>query len=100
MANVGTAQMTITPRFDNLSASVNKALSGVNVSSGSAKLGSSVSDGVSRGLGGLARSGALIGAFSAVTSRAMDVVGSHVGSAVSRLDTLKNYPVVMEDLGV
>lgn len=100
MPNVGTAQMTITPKFDHLSASVNKALSGVDTSAGATKLGVGVSDGVSRGLDGLARSGALIGAFSAVTSRAMDVVGSHVGSAVSRLDTLKNYPVVMEDLGV
>ncbi|MCI6547589.1 MAG: tape measure protein [Coriobacteriaceae bacterium] len=100
MANVGTAQMTITPRFDNLSASVNKALSGVNVSSGSAKLGSSVSDGVSRGLGGLAKSGALVGAFSTITSKAMDAISSHVGSAVSRLDTLKNYPTVMSNLGV
>jgi len=100
MANVGTAQMTITPKFDNLSASVNKALSGVDVSSSSAKLGSSVSDGVSRGLGGLAKSGALVGAFSTITSKAMDVIGSHVGSAVSRLDTLKNYPTVMSNLGV
>ncbi|MCI6844140.1 MAG: tape measure protein [Coriobacteriaceae bacterium] len=100
MPNVGTAQMTITPKFDHLSASVNKALSGVDTSAGATKLGVGVSDGVSRGLDGLARSGALIGAFSAVTSRAMDVVGSHVGSAVSRLDTLKNYPVVMENLGV
>lgn len=104
MANVGTAQMTITPKFDNLSASVNRALAGVDASSGSSKLGSSISSGissgVSRGMGGLAQSGALIGAFSTITSKAMDAIGSHVGSAVSRLDTLKNYPVVMENLGV
>lgn len=100
MANVGTAQLTITPKFDNLSASVNRALAGVDASSGSAKLGSSISSGVSRGMGGLAQSGALIGAFSTITSKAMDVIGSHVGSAVSRMDTLKNYPVVMENLGV
>lgn len=100
MANVGTAQMTITPKFDNLSASVNRALAGVDVSSGSAKLGSSISSGVSRGIGGLAKSGALVGTFSTITSKAMDAIGSHVGSAVSRLDTLKNYPTVMSNLGV
>lgn len=100
MANVGTAQLTITPKFDNLSASVNRALAGVDASSGSSKLGSSISSGVSRGMGGLAQSGALIGAFSTITSKAMDVVSSHVSSAVSRLDTLKNYPVVMGNLGV
>lgn len=100
MANVGTAQMTITPKFDNLSASVNRALAGVDVSSGSAKLGSSISSGVSRGIGGLAKSGALVGTFSSITSKAMDAIGSHVGSAVSRLDTLKNYPTVMSNLGV
>lgn len=104
MANVGTAQLTITPKFDHLSASVNRALAGVDASSGSSKLGSSISSGissgVSRGMGGLAQSGALIGAFSTITSKAMDAIGSHVGSAVSRMDTLKNYPVVMGNLGV
>ncbi|MGN0056478.1 MAG: tape measure protein [Atopobiaceae bacterium] len=100
MANVGTAQLTITPKFDNLSARVNSAIAGVNTTQAGTKLGSGISAGVSGGLGGLAKSGALVGAFSSVTSKAMDVISSHVGSAAARLDTLKNYPQVMQSLGV
>lgn len=100
MANIGTAQLTITPKFDHLSEQVNRAIAGLDVSSGSSKLGSSISSGISHGMGGMAKSGALIGVFSQATSKAMDIVSDHVGSAVSRLDTLKNYPVVMSNLGV
>lgn len=92
--------MTITPKFDNLSASINRALAAVDTTRGTTALGRGLSSGISRGLGGLAGAGSLVGAFSTITSKAMDVVSSHVGSAVSRLDTLKNYPVVMGNLGV
>ena len=40
-----------------------------------------------------------MGVFSAATARAMDVLSSSVGGAVSRLDTLNNYPRVMQALG-
>ena len=93
MANVGNATLIITPKFDGLSASVNRALGGVDTTAGSAKLGKGVGD-------GLMANGAVIGAVSAVVGRAMDAVGAHMGSAVSRLDTIKNYPQVMESLGV
>jgi tape measure domain-containing protein len=100
MANVGTAQLTITPKFENLGASVNRAIAGVDTSKASQSLGEGISGGVSKGLGGLGRSGALVGAFSSITTKAMDLISSHVGSAAARLDTLKNYPVVMQQLGV
>ena len=93
MANVGNATLIITPKFDGLSASVNRALGGVDTTAGSAQLGKGVGD-------GLMANGAVIGAVSAVVGRAMDAVGAHMGSAVSRLDTIKNYPQVMESLGV
>lgn len=100
MASIGSAELLIVPKFDGLSGKVNSALSGVDTTSSGRKMGKGVSDGVTSGLGGLAKGGAIAGVFSSITSKAMDLISSHVGSAVSRLDTLNNYPKVMQSLGV
>ena len=50
--------------------------------------------------GGLkARMGAVIGAASAITSKAMDTIGSSISSAVSRADQMNNFSKVMKNLG-
>lgn len=50
--------------------------------------------------GGLkAKMGAVIGAASAITSKAMDAIGSSISSAVSRADQMTNFPKVMKNLG-
>lgn len=50
--------------------------------------------------GGLkAKMGAVIGAASAITSKAMDTIGSSISSAVSRADQMNNFPKVMKNLG-
>ncbi|PKU95366.1 tape measure protein [Bifidobacterium pseudolongum] len=50
--------------------------------------------------GGLkAKMGAVIGAASAITSKAMDAIGSSISSAVSRADQMNNFPKVMQNLG-
>lgn len=98
MAEIGRADLLIVPRFDNLTKSVESALGkceGQASKSGSS-LGKSTGSGFGRGLAG---SGAMIGAFSTLTSKAMDSISSHVGSAISRFDTLNNYPKVMQSLG-
>lgn len=102
MAELGRADLLIVPKFDNLSATMDKALGQASKATEDQgkKHGSGFSKGFSGGLKGMLGSGAVIGAFSAITSKAMDVIGAHVGSAVSRIDTLKNYPKVMEALGV
>lgn len=99
MASVGKASLTIVPKFDNLGKSITGALDKVDTTPSGAKMGKGLSDGVARGAGGLVKSGALIGVFSAATTKAMDVISSSVGGAVSRLDTLNNYPRVMQALG-
>lgn len=99
MASVGKASLLIVPKFDNLGKSITGALDKVDTAPSGAKMGKGLSDGVARGAGGLAKSGAIIGVFSAVTTKAMDVISSSVGGAVSRLDTLNNYPRVMQALG-
>lgn len=98
MAVVGTATLNITPKFPGLTQAIqgelNKA-SGQTTKAGE-KVGQSLGQGAS---GGLAKSGAIIGAFSAITTSAISSISSHVGDAVSRFDTLNNYPTVMENLG-
>ena len=97
MANIGNATLVITPKFDGLVSSINSELQGADLGQGSRALGDKISGGVASGFG---KAGAVMGVFSSVASRAMSSVSSHVGSAVARLDTLKNYPRVMQSLGV
>ncbi len=96
--NIGSASLLIVPTFDGLSSKVDAALgsaSGTASKSGS-KLGESTAGGFGKGL---TASGAVIGAFSAITSSAMSSISAHVGDAVARFDTLNNYPKVMQSLG-
>lgn len=96
MAVVGTATLNVVPKFPGLAAAVKSELGKVDARGPGERAGSDYGRGMG---GGLAKSGAVIGAFSAVTSRAMDMIGRHVGAAVSRFDTLNNYPAVMQSLG-
>ena len=98
MAEIGRADLLIVPKFDGLSKSVDSALGKCEraASASGSRLGKSTGSGFGRGL---ASSGAVIGAFSTITSKAMDSVSAHVGSAISRFDTLNNYPKVMQSLG-
>lgn len=48
---------------------------------------------------GLGMQGAIIGAASAVTSKAMNVISGSIGSAVNRADQMNNFPKVMRNLG-
>lgn len=99
MASVGKASLTIVPKFDNLGKTVTSALSGVNGAKAGEKTGEQYASGFGKGTSGLVKSGAVMGVFSAATSRAMDMISSSVSGAVSRLDTLNNYPRVMQALG-
>lgn len=98
MADIGSASLLIVPRFDNLSASIDKALGSAAqpATSRGRLIGESTGKGFSTGL---ATSGAAIGAFSALAGRAFDSIASHIGSAISRFDTLNQYPKTMEMLG-
>ncbi len=96
--NIGSASLLIVPTFDGLTSKVNSALGSASstASASGSKLGQSTASGFGKGL---TASGAVIGAFSSVTSAAMSSISSHVGAAVSRFDTLNNYPKVMQALG-
>lgn len=65
----------------------------------SSKVDSLVSGSTSK-MGKLAtKAGAVAGVVSSVFEKAMDVVSSSIDSAVSRVDTMNNFPRVMEGLG-
>ena len=99
MASIGRADLLIVPKFDGLSSAVNKALGNVDMSASGKSGGTSFANGFKGGLSTLT-GGAVMGAVSAVTTKAIDAITSHMSDAVARLDTLKNYPVVMQSLGV
>ncbi len=96
--SIGSASLLIVPTFDGLTSKVNAALGSASTtaSASGSKLGQSTASGFGKGL---VSSGAVIGAFSSITSAAMSSISEHVGSAVARFDTLNNYPKVMESLG-
>ena len=106
MAEVGSAYLTIIPKFKSLKASIDDALNTAGSNAGTSvgeRIGQNISRGIKRGESAVKSStlvmGAAMGAFSSIAQRAMDVLQEHIGSAVNRLDTLKNYPRVMQSLG-
>lgn len=48
----------------------------------------------------MAATGAVIGIVSAVTQKAMAAIAASTGDAIKRFDTLKNFPRVMQNLGI
>lgn len=97
MAEVASAYVTLIPRFDNLSGAISKALGGAygGVSSSSAKAGKEAS----RAFGNSFLAGGALGVAAAAVSKAVDAIGGSLGSAISRVDTMNNFPRVMESLG-
>lgn len=96
MANVGTATLNVVPKFPGLSAAVKSELSKIDASGIGKKSGEGYGSGFG---GGLVKSGAVVGAFAAITNKAMSAISSSMDGAIRRFDTLNNYPQVMESLG-
>lgn len=98
MGAVATGSVLLTPKFDNLEASLTKQLNGAwaGVNASASKAGS----GASKAFGGsMVAQGGIIGAASAITSRAFDAIADSMGAAISRVDTMANFPKVMVNLG-
>lgn len=100
MAVLGKGVINVTPKFPGLSYEIKKALGEYDGTASGSKAGDQYSRGFSSSTSkGLGKSGAIIGAFSAITSQAMSSISSNIGNAIKRFDTLNNYPVVMQSLG-
>ena len=93
MAVIGSATLNIVPKVEGgLANAINGEISKAKVSGLGKSAGGSF-------MGGFA-SGASIGVWSQVASRAIGAVTSSLGSAASRVDTLNNFGPIMESLGV
>lgn len=96
MAKIAEAEVYVVPKFPGFKKAVEAELAKINPEGVGKKHG----DGYTKGFsGGLVKSGAAIGVFSAVASKAMASIGNHLGDAIRRFDTLNNYPKVMQSLG-
>ena len=96
MAHIGNAYLDVVPKFPGLESSVKKAMASIDTSSIGTQMGTSVGGGFK---GGFVKAGAIAGIVSSMASQVTSQIGSHMASAVSRFDTLNNYPKVMEALG-
>lgn len=96
MANFGTGYVNIVPKFPGFKAAVEAELGKINPKQQGQKFGDQFGSGAS---GGLVKSGAIVGAFATITNKAMSSISNHLGAAISRFDTLNNYPKVMQSLG-
>lgn len=100
MSVVGTGVINITPKFPGLSASIKKELGKYDGTASGTQAGNQYAQGFTTSTSkGLGKSGAIIGAFAAITNSAMSSIASNIGNAIKRFDTLNNYPVVMQSLG-
>ena len=99
MADVARGSVLLTPKFDNLTGSIteqlNGAFSGASAigSKAGAQTGANFSDGLS------AKAGAVAGLVSTIASKAFTAISNSLGSAISRVDTMNNFPKVMKNLG-
>lgn len=97
MADVAKGSVLLTPRFDNLEATISRQLEAAmgkfNGSSYGSKAGGSFSSGFA------AKVGAIAGIVQSVASSAFSAVASSLDSAIARVDTLNNFPKVMANLG-
>lgn len=99
MADVARGSVLLTPKFDNLTGSITEQLNGAFAgasaigSKAGAQTGANFSDGL------CAKAGAVAGLVSTITSKAFTAISNSLGSAISRVDTMNNFPNVMKNLG-
>lgn len=98
-ATVATGVVLLTPKFDNLTDSIESQLNSAFGSSSNtaSKAGSTVGSNFSSSMA--TKLGAVSGIVSTVASKAIDVIGNSLGSAISRVDTLNQFPKVMTQMG-
>lgn len=99
LPDVAKGSVLLTPKFDNLSGSIAEQLNGAfdGASKVGAKAGSETGSKYSSTFS--AKAGALAGIVSSVTSSAISAISSSLGSAINRVDTMNNFPKVMQNLG-
>lgn len=99
MANVATGSVLLTVKFDNITSSINSQLSKAfgSATTIASKAGSKAGSSFSNGMA--VKAGAIAGLVSTGVSAAANVISSSLSGAISRVDTLNNFPKVMANLG-
>lgn len=99
MPTVAKGSVLLTPKFDNLTSSISRQLDGAFAGSSGigSKAGAKTGAAFSSGVG--AKVGAVAGIVSAVTGKAFTAISRSLDSAISRVDTMNNFPKVMAGLG-
>ena len=107
---IATAYVKLIPTFDkNLKTSIAGELGGVDGKSAGSKVGKLFSKGVESGTNGLKN--ALTSRFSAMSvavgniaaravTGAFSAIGNSIDSAIKRVDTINNFPRIMEGMGI
>ena len=90
MAEVGTYYITVMPSMSRFTSAVNSALKGAGTSSGK---------NYNTGFLAAVKSSALGVALGNLATKAASKIADGFSTGISRLDTIKNYPKVMESLG-
>lgn len=99
MPTVAKGSVLLTPKFDNLTSSISRQLDSAFAGSSGigSKAGAKTGAAFSSGLG--AKVGAVAGIVSTVTGKAFTAISNSLDSAISRVDTMNNFPKVMAGLG-
>lgn len=99
MADVARGSVLLTPKFDNLTGSITEQLNGAfsGASAIGSKAGAQTGTNFSNGLS--AKVGAVAGLVASISNKAFTAISNSLGSAISRVDTMNNFPKVMKNLG-
>lgn len=89
-AEIARAYVTLTTQMPGVQGQISKALGGSGVQSVLKSSGASM---------GAALAGAVGGAVAAATTKAIQSVTSSIDGAIKRVDTLNNFPKIMQNLG-
>ena len=95
-ANVGTAYVLIQPKMEGFASALCGQASSAGTSAGSKFTNTFKASGVGK-IG--AAMGAVAGVAGKVATTAFSAIGNSMGNAISRVDTLANFPKVMSNLG-
>lgn len=86
--NLGTAYIRIAPQTEGIQSTIQNAMN---------KAGSDGGDAFNKGFS--LKAGAIAGVVSAVTSKAINAITNQFSAAVTRVDTLRVFPKIMQNLG-
>lgn len=87
---IANAYIALQVKMPGVQGDIAAALGGVDTSGAANKVGTGFSS---------ALAGAVGGAVATIASKAMDTIGQSIGSAIARVDTMNNFPKIMENLG-